>query len=176
MKLLRIMRFALLCAAFALRDALRPREVVLQDVPLREGMAVLDFGCGPGGYVQPLARRVGGAGTIYALDADPLAVRRVERLARRSGLENVHGLLSDGPTPLADGILDAVLIYDVFHMLPDPQSVLHEMHRLLRPAGFVSFSDHHMRKKKIVADMTAGGWFVLSGRGKYTYTFGRAEA
>ena len=176
MTLLRHMRFALLCAVFAVRDALRPRGVILQEVPVGEGMTVLDFGCGPGGYVVPLSRRVGAAGTVHALDANPLAVRRVERLAQRNGLGNVKGILSDGPAPLPAGTLDAVLIYDVFHMLPDPQAVLREMHRLLKPAGFVSFSDHHMRQEKIVADMTAGGWFVLSGKGRYTYTFGRTEA
>ena len=176
MTLLRIMQFALLCAVFAVRDALRSRRVILQEVPLREGMTVLDFGCGPGGYILPLSRRVGGAGTIYALDANPLAIRRMEQLARRNGLANVKGVLSDGPTPLAAGSLDVVLMYDVFHMLPDPPSVLREMHRLLKPAGFVSFSDHHMREKKIVADMTAGGWFILSSRGEHTYTFGRIEA
>jgi hypothetical protein len=38
MTLLRIMRFALLCAVFAVRDVLRPRRVILQELPLREGM------------------------------------------------------------------------------------------------------------------------------------------
>ena len=176
MTLLRHMQFALLSAVFAVRDALRPRRVILQEVPLREGMTVLDFGCGPGGYILLLSRRIGAAGTIYALDASPLAVRRAERLARRNGLANVKGILSHGPLPLVTGSLDAVLMYDVFHMLPDPQAVLREMHRLLKPTGFVSFSDHHMSQEKIVADMTTGGWFVLSGKGRYTYTFGRTVA
>ena len=176
MTLLRSIQFALLCTVFAVRDALRPRGAILQEVPLCEGMSVLDFGCGPGGYILPLSRLVGAAGTIYALDAIRLAIRRVERLARRNGLTNVRGILSHGPIPLVTGSLDAVLMYDVFHMLRDPQAVLYEMHRLLKPAGFVSFSDHHMSRKKIAADMTADGWFVLSDKGRYTYTFDRTEA
>jgi len=136
----------------------------------------LDFGCGPGGYLLPLSRRIGAEGTIYTLDANPLAVQRAERLAQQNALPHVKGIVSNGRVPLATGTLDAVLMYDVFHMLRDAQAVLREMHRLLKRDGFLSFSDHHMREKKIAADMTAGGWFVLSGRGKYTYTFDRAEA
>jgi len=174
--LIRSMQFAVLCAAFALRDALRPREVILREVPLREGMTVLDFGCGPGGYLLPLARRIGAEGTIYTLDANPLAVQRAERLAQQNALPHVMGIVSNGRVPLATGSLDAVLMYDVFHMLRDAQAVLREMHRLLKRDGFLSFSDHHMRRRKIVAAITAGGRFVLSTQGKHTHTFIRTEA
>jgi ubiquinone/menaquinone biosynthesis C-methylase UbiE len=170
---LRALEFAFLRAVFAVRDAFRPRTRILKEVPVRAGLHVLDFGCGPGGYIAPLAQLVGPTGKIYAVDASPLAVRHVSRLAQRRGLTNVQVVLSEGPIGLPDGSLDAVLMYDVFHLLADPASVLCELHRMLKPKGFLSFRDHHMSHESIVAAVTKGGLFSPSGRGRYTYTFAK---
>ncbi|MGB9625554.1 MAG: methyltransferase domain-containing protein, partial [Phycisphaerae bacterium] len=93
MKLASALQFGMLCVAFAVRDAIRPRLRILREVPLREGFHVLDYGCGPGGYVAPLAQLVGPGGRVYALDVNPLAVRRVGRIARRRRLANVEPIL-----------------------------------------------------------------------------------
>jgi len=168
------MRFAGLCAVFAVRDAIRPRAGILAETGMREGSHVLDYGCGPGGYIVPLARIVGAIGRIYALDSNPLAVRRVRRLARRDGLANVEALLSDTATGLDSGSLDAVLLYDVFHLLADPEAVLGELHRALKPEGLLSFSDHHMSEQRILDCVTRSGLFRCARKGRHTYTFTKA--
>ena len=66
--------------AFKLRDLLVPRSRVLDEVGLRPGQAVLDFGCGPGAYVPETSRRVGPSGRVYAVDIHPLAVRQVSEM------------------------------------------------------------------------------------------------
>ncbi|MGB9624156.1 MAG: class I SAM-dependent methyltransferase, partial [Phycisphaerae bacterium] len=88
---------------------------------------------------------------------------------------NVEPILSGGPTGLPDNSVDAVLLYDVFHLLADPAAVLHEVHRVLRPQGFLSFSDHHMGREEILTSMTAAGLFSLATEGRYTFTFARAK-
>ncbi|MFB3893263.1 MAG: class I SAM-dependent methyltransferase [Phycisphaerae bacterium] len=171
--ILRAMSFAFLRAVFAVRDVVRPRSRILGEVPIRESFCVLDFGCGPGGYIVPLARMVGSTGMVYALDANPLAVRHVIRRAQRRGLANVEAMISEGPIALPDRSLDVVLLYDVFHLLRDPAGVLRELHRVLKAEGFLSFSDHHMSHDAIVAGVTSGGLFRLSGKGRYTHTFAK---
>jgi ubiquinone/menaquinone biosynthesis C-methylase UbiE len=156
---------------FKLRDLIVPRRRILEEAGLTLGDRVLDYGCGPGAYVPDAAEMVGESGKVYALDVHPLAIKRVQSIAKRRGLANVEAINSDCRTDLPDGSLDIVLLYDVFHALDDPRAVLAELYRVLKPNGTLSFSDHHMRDKDIVAGMTDGGLFVLVDRGERTYTF-----
>ena len=145
------------------------------EVGLREGFHVLDYGCGPGGYVKPVADLVGEAGRIYALDISPLAIQMVKKTAAKNQLTNVETILSDSNTGLLDDSIDAVLLYDVFHDLTDQNEVLEELHRVLKPDGVLSFSDHHIKEDEIVSKLTKRGLFTLLRKGKRTYSFARKE-
>ena len=169
------LRFPFMRFAFMVRDRLRPREKILEEVGLRPGFHVLDFGCGPGSYVEPAARRVGESGRVYALDRNPSAVRLVERRAARRGLPQVHTIHSDGPTGLPDGSVDVVLLYDILHHLTDPRSILDEIHRVLKPEGALSVSDHHLAGADIVARITEESRFVLAQISKATIRFVKKE-
>jgi methylase of polypeptide subunit release factors len=46
----------------------------------------LDFGCGSGSYAIPAAKMVRERGIVYALDIHPLAVKAVEKKAKKLGL------------------------------------------------------------------------------------------
>jgi len=59
----------------------------------------------------------------------------------------------------------------VFHGLNNANAVLTELHRVLKPKGILSFSDHHMKEAEIVSQITSGGLFQLSARGKKTFSF-----
>ena len=156
---------------FRLRDLMRPRENILQEVELERGFQVLDYGCGSGSYSVPAAKAVGETGRVYALDIHPLATEAVENRAGKEGLANVSTIVSDCATGLPDGGIDVVFLYDIFHMLDNREEVLREIHRVLRPEGILSFSDHHMKEEKIESGVTAGGLFALAEKGRYTYTF-----
>ena len=158
---------------FRLRDLVHPRRDILAEAGIRAGDRVLDYGCGPGGYVPDAAAMVGETGRVYALDKHPLAVERVRRVASKQALTNVETIHSDCRTALPDASVDVVLLYDVFHALDDPEAVLDELHRVLKPGGTLSFSDHHMDERWIIAGVTDGHLFVLSGRGVRTYRFTR---
>ena len=151
---------------FKIRDLVQPRGNVLKEVGIKPGFQVLDFGCGPGGYILPLAKLVGEPGKIYALDMNPAAILTVKSLALKNKLENFETILSDGATGLPDGSIDVVLLYDLFHYLKKPEDVLVELHRVLKPGGTLSVSDHHMKSKDIIAAISAAGLFRLSKQGK----------
>jgi ubiquinone/menaquinone biosynthesis C-methylase UbiE len=68
-----------------------------------------------------------------------------------------------------------VLLYDTFHDLSDPDGVLTELHRVLKPNGILSFSDHHMKKNEITSRVTERGLFKLSKEGKRTFIFLKEE-
>ena len=163
--------FKLMSVGYKFRDFFLPRKNILKAVGIKPGFQVLDYGCGPGSYIVPLAKLVGESGKVYTLDIHPLAIRKVQNIASKKQLANVETILSDCQTGLPDNILDAVLLYDAFHHLSNPDLVLRELHRILKPDGILSFSDHHMKEREILAGLTNGGLFRPLRKGQRTYTF-----
>lgn len=165
--------FQLMSLTYLVRDLLQPRMNILREVGIKTGFRVLDYGCGPGSYILPLAELVGTSGAIYALDIHPLATQKVRRMASKRHLSNVETILSDCATGLPDGSVDIALLYDTLHALGDPDGVLRELHRVLVPGGILSLSDHHMHEGDILAQVTTGGLFRLSTQGSRTHNFQR---
>ena len=163
--------FRLMALGFRIRDIFRPRIEVLREVKIEPGSRVLDYGCGPGGYVSPLAQLVGATGEIYALDLNPAAIEMTRRVAARKNLMNVITITSDCSTGLPEDSVDVVLLYDTFHHLSQPRAVLDELGRVLRADGVLSFSDHHMNEEDILTGMTASGVFRFVTKGRRTYSF-----
>jgi len=165
--------FRFMSLMFKLRDLFKPRNKVLKEAGIGPGALVLDFGCGPGGYIVPLYKLLGSYGKIYALDTNPQAIQAVKDTAFRNHLNNVETILSDGKTGLPDSSMDCVLLYDVLHHLSQPEGILAEIYRVLKPEGILSMSDHHMKDEDIIKTITAPGTFKLLKRDKITFSFTR---
>ena len=168
--------FKFMSFGYKFRDLRLHRMDILKEVGIKQGFHVLDYGCGPGSYIVPLGELVGKSGKIYALDIHPLAIQKVHDIVLKKELANVETILSDCKTGLLDNSLDVVLFYDVFHNLRDPEGILEELHRVLKPNGVLSFSDHHMKEYEIVSQVTNGRLFRLARKGERTYTFSKHES
>ena len=155
------------------KNRYKPENVarVLDEVEIREGDTILDFGCGPGGYTFGAALRVGKTGVVYALDKTRIAGKYIMKGAREHNLENIVFIHSSGETRLADESVDVVLLYDTFHMLKNKGMVLTELHRVLKTEGILSFSDHHMQEEKIMKAFEDSGLYHLLEKGDKTYEF-----
>jgi ubiquinone/menaquinone biosynthesis C-methylase UbiE len=165
------MHFRMMSVTLAIRDFVSPRMQVLEEAGTMQGFQVLEYGCGTGSYTILAAGLVGESGKVYALDIHPLSIRTVEKKAAKEGIDNIETILSDRDTGLPDGSMDVALFYDTFHMLSAPDEVLKEIHRVLKPNGIMSFSDHHMKEKEIVSRIEKDGLFRLSIQAKKTYSF-----
>jgi ubiquinone/menaquinone biosynthesis C-methylase UbiE len=64
------------------------------------GKEVADIGAGSGWFTLRAARRVGPAGTVYAVDINPEAIRYFERRVRSESLPNVRTTLSKSDDPM----------------------------------------------------------------------------
>jgi ubiquinone/menaquinone biosynthesis C-methylase UbiE len=96
-----------------LEDLFKSPEVLLQKVPLKEGMTVVDYACGPGRYTIPAAESVGRNGKVYAVDSQPLAMEMVKRKAALKSLANIQPVLVDSfNTGITDSSADIVLLID----------------------------------------------------------------
>lgn len=158
---------------FAVRDWLRPPAQRLAQAGLKAGQSVLDYGCGGGSYTLAAARLVGPQGRVYALDCEARATARVRRLAARAGLSNVAAIAGTVPSEVADGTIDVALLYDVYHCCGEPERVLAELYRVLRPGGLLSFLDHRTTVPAAVAQITAGGRFEQAAAAGETLAFRR---
>jgi ubiquinone/menaquinone biosynthesis C-methylase UbiE len=167
--------FRLMSLSYKFRDFIKPRMRILDEVGIKEGFHVLDYGCGPGSYIVPLVKLVGKSGRIHALDIHPLAIKAVQRLISRKRLANVETIPSNCNTGLRPNSIDLVLLYDILHDLDEPNRVLAELHRVLKIKGILSVSDHHLKEGEIISQVTDGGLFKLSAKGKRTYGFSREE-
>lgn len=165
--------YKLMALFFKFRDFFLPRMNIVKEVGIEPGFHVLDYGCGPGSYIVPLAKLVGESGKIYALDIHPLAIQMVQDIAAQKGLKNIETIHSDCATGLENGAIDVVLLYDTYHDVTNPDGVLEELHRVLKPDSVLSLTDHHMKEDEILSQITRNNLFVLSRKGKKTYSFSK---
>jgi ubiquinone/menaquinone biosynthesis C-methylase UbiE len=163
--------FTLMSVSFRLRDFFSPRQNILKEVGVKTGFQVLDYGCGPGGYIIPLTKLVGKSGKIYALDTNHLAIRAVKHMIVKKHLSNIETIHSDCKTGLPANSVDIILLYDTFHDLKHPNDILKELHRVLKAHGILSVTDHHLEDSELVTLITNSGFFRLSTKGTRTCSF-----
>jgi ubiquinone/menaquinone biosynthesis C-methylase UbiE len=162
-----------------LRDLLRPPGPILVEAGVREGMTILDFGCGPGGFSLAAARIVGPKGRVFAFDIQPRALEFVLRKARRLGLGNVEALHGSRLADVSAASVDMALLYDVLHGNPGSEwtgATLAAIHRVLKPAGFLSVRDHHLDKASLVSLVTGGSLFRHSAVKSRSFVFRRSAS
>ena len=170
-----IFHFKFMSFGFGFRDIFLPRKSILKEVGIKPGFTVLDYGCGPGSYIIATAELAGKSGKIYALDIYSPAIQMVQSIASKKQLTNVETICSDCKTGLPDSSVDVVLLYDTFHTLSEPNGVLAELHRVLKPNGILSFTDHRMGEDEIVSKIPGKGLFRPVNKGERTYSFVKEE-
>src|SRR5688572_30297478 len=109
----------------------------LQWFGLRDGMTVLDLGCGPGHFAQRLANHLPNA-RITVLDTEKTMLRDArQRLGDRASVVQAQA----DSTGLPEGSFDFVLARLLFQHVGDPLRVAAEAHRLLKPGGRFVITD-----------------------------------
>jgi ubiquinone/menaquinone biosynthesis C-methylase UbiE len=167
--------FRIMSLMFKVRDLFSPRENILNELDIKPEFQILDYGCGPGSYTFVASKLVGAKGRVYALDIHPLAIQRVKSTALRKGLRNIETIQSDCATGLESETIDVTFLYDILHDLMEPDRVLGELHRVLKPGGILSCNDHHMKENQVISRITETGLFTLSNQGKKTYNFSKSK-
>jgi len=118
----------------------------LEKIPLKEGMVVVDYGCGPGRYTLPVAKLVGPKGKVFAIDIQPLAISTIKEKAAHKSLTNIEAILVDSyDTGIQDSSIDLVLLVDTFHQIKDSKALLQEIHRILKQDGTLFMDPGHMK-------------------------------
>jgi ubiquinone/menaquinone biosynthesis C-methylase UbiE len=120
---------------------LNPNEV-LKQLKLKETMIAADFGCGSGGWVIPLAKKLED-GKVYAIDIleEPLsALKSKAKLEKLSNIETIQADIERG-IPLTSASVDLVLMTNLLFECEDKKRVLSEGKRVLKPGGRILIVD-----------------------------------
>ncbi|HEV7763474.1 MAG TPA: methyltransferase domain-containing protein [Thermoanaerobaculia bacterium] len=128
---------------------------ILHGMRLAPGMTVLDFGGGTGWLSRALLQM--GCRPILS-DVSSTALR----IARESiASDDAQYLLFNGTTiDLPDASIDRVVCFDSFHHIPNPDAILREFARVLKPGGLAAFSEpgpEHSRSAQSQFEMRVHG-------------------
>ncbi len=100
------------------------------------GEAILDVGCGAGSLDRLLARRLGKANAITAIDTNPFLLREAEALAKADGVADLIRFAPGNAEalPFADSTFDGIFSVTVLEEC-DADRALAEMMRVAKPGG-----------------------------------------
>jgi SAM-dependent methyltransferase len=105
---------------------------------LRDGVRVLDVGCGPGTITLGLAAAVGPTGAVVGVDMQASQIDLAQRAAREGAVTNIGLLVAMADAlPFEDASFDVVFAHALFEHLAAPAAVLAEMRRVLVPGGLL---------------------------------------
>lgn len=120
----------------------KEQDLFLSWLRLGAGDRLLDVACGSGGPTLRIARHSGCS--VHGIDVHEQAVAEARARAAadgfggRASFDCVDGT---GPLPFADASFDAVTCVDAVNHLPDRPRVFAEWARVLRPGGWLVFTD-----------------------------------
>jgi len=109
---------------------------------LEPGEHVVDVGSGAGFDTFIAAGQVGATGHVIGVDMTAEMLTKSRATASDLGLDHVEireGLAEQ--LPVEDGWADAVISNGVINLCADKRAVFEEIHRVLRPGGWLQFAD-----------------------------------
>ena len=109
-------------------------------LPDVNGLSGLDIGCGEGHNTRLLTQS---GARVTAIDISEVFIRHAWRLADRKALAIGHGVANAVKMPFADSVFDFATGFMSFMDIPETGSLLAEVHRVLKPGGFLQFSITH---------------------------------
>ncbi len=149
-------------------------EKNINQLDLKEGMHVADFGAGSGFYAVAIAKRVGDSGRVYAIDVQKDLLTALLNKAKSEGLFNIQNIWGDideiGGSSLADKSVDACVVSNVLFQSENRANLIKEVSRILKPKGQVlaiDWSDSYgglgPTPSSVIKKEDAQNFFVESG-------------
>jgi len=127
------------------RRKIQPPHKIIQRSGIKEGMNVLEVGCGSGAFTTFVARAVGAKGKVYALDIQPNMLKQLEnKLAKPENKDIKNIKMIEGNAyelPFDDNSLDGAYMITVLQEIPDRDRALQQVNRVLKPGGILAITE-----------------------------------
>jgi ubiquinone/menaquinone biosynthesis C-methylase UbiE len=121
-------------------------ERLLRRLGIREGMRVLDLGCGAGDVSMLAAEMVGPTGSVVGIDQSAEAVAKAKARVRDIGYPQISFYVSSVEKFSSDELFDVVIGRFVLIHQPSPSDFLRAAQRHVRTGGALAFHEvscHH---------------------------------
>lgn len=120
---------------------LNPAEV-LKQIKLKDSMTAADFGCGAGGWVIPLSKKLD-EGKIFAVDILEEPLSALKARIKLEKITNIQTILADveKKVDIWEESCDLVLMTNLLFECEDKKKVLAEGKRVLRQGGMILVVD-----------------------------------
>jgi ubiquinone/menaquinone biosynthesis C-methylase UbiE len=144
---------------------------------VKEGMKVLDVGCGPGFFSVELAKMVGANGKVYAVDLQEGMLQKLHDKIRGTTLEKIIQLIKcEKDKIVIPGKVDFILAFYMVHEVPDKDRLFATLKKFLNEQGgflIVEPKLFHVSKKEFASTIskaeTVG--FKAAGGPKLPFSF-----
>ncbi|HUN56374.1 MAG TPA: methyltransferase domain-containing protein [Smithella sp.] len=105
---------------------------------IKEGMTVLDLGCGPGFFTMDIARMVGKSGRVIASDLQEGMLEKTGSKIHGTELEERIALhqCKENKIGVSDKV-DFILAFYMVHEIPDKKALFNELETIIKPSGQV---------------------------------------
>ena len=159
-------------------------ERLIARLNLAPGMRVLDAGCGPGRLTIPLAKAVGLAGEVVALDGQREMLAKLDGRLEKEGIGNVRPVRAVlGEDAIGERGFDRILLAMVFGETRDRASAARELYAALKPGGVLSVTEifgdpDHRRPATVRREVEAAGFRLVRSFGgfpAFTLNFEKPE-
>ena len=169
-----------------LRRLLYDPEKILRPY-IREGMNVLDIGCGMGFFSLPIARLVGETGTVLCIDLQEKMIKGLIRRSKKAGLSDRIDprICQQDSLEVADiaGKIEFALAFALVHEVPDKERLLSEICDTMKQTGRLLITEPrgHVSKKdfdRTVSSAQRVGFEVISDlaiRRSYAILLGKRQ-
>jgi ubiquinone/menaquinone biosynthesis C-methylase UbiE len=132
------------------RESEEQPDKALEAIGIRRGMVVADVGAGIGYMSFKMAKLVGAPGKVYANDLQPEMLEQLRERARRDKITNVETVLGTENDPkLPAGVIDLVLLVDVYHEFSQPQAMLRKIRESLKSDGRLVLLEYRKEDPRI---------------------------
>jgi len=122
----------------------QPPERVLNAIGIKPGMTIGEIGVGRGRYTVLIADKIGNTGKVFANDIDEVSLAYLRGRCRRLGIDNVETVVGKMDDPLfPESTLDLAIMVLVYHMIENPDILLRNLKKSLKPGATLVIIDPH---------------------------------
>jgi SAM-dependent methyltransferase len=114
-------------------------DAQFEKIGVKPGERIVDLGCGPGGVLHLLGKRVGPTGAVLGIERSPHFVELARRFVADHALSQIEVKEGDAyDTGLPRASFDGSHMRLVLVNVPEPERIVREMASIVRPGGWVA--------------------------------------
>ena len=144
---------------------------------VKEGMKVLDVGCGPGFFSVELAKMVGTSGKVYAVDLQEGMLQKLKNKIRGTSLDKIVQLIKcEKDDIVVPEKVDFILAFYMVHEVPDKNKLFKTLKNILNEDGKILLVEpklFHVSKKEFASTIRKAekAGFIAAEGPKLTFSF-----